>query len=101
MEADVEVMVKEGRASIDADASSGPAIVTCKRARVSGADTVNDARGCRTSSNAGENPRAEGAYHAEDFVVAPSRFKHRLDDKVRRLVKGIVGLVVVQTTQIA
>ncbi len=42
-----------------------------------------------------------GSHHAENLVVAPSWIESCLEDKIRALVKGVVCLVVVKTSQIA
>src|SRR4029077_14500626 len=91
--------MEEWHASISADSTCCYGLVIGERTRDRG--VVDGARRCSGRSSAGEDSRAERAHHAENFVVAPTWIESCLKDKIRALVKGIVRLVVVQTSQIA
>src|SRR5579862_5139729 len=86
--------MEERSAGISADS-------TCSYALVVGPKPGGRALGRSGDPRAGEGSCAERAHHAENFVVAPSWIERRLEDKIGRLIKGVVCLVVVESGEVA
>ena len=90
MQAEVYMFVGKRPAGVGAEAAT----ILCA---VVGAPSVRP-RGCTAAAGsqggnvfAGEDPVAEAAEHAEDFVVSEAGLENQLGDNVGRRVKGIAG----------
>src|SRR5579864_5193678 len=92
--AGVKFVMDEWHTSVRADSARGDALVV-------GRKPGGRAFGRSGDSRAGEGPCSEGTHYAENLVVAPPWIESCLENEIRALVKGVVGLVIIQTSQIA
>ena len=76
MKSEIQFFRKERETSVGADSAANSGIIECA---------------CRGGGSIRENSRPVHAGNSKNFVMSPSRFKHRLEDEVRREVEGVVG----------